>query len=210
MGAKAGAIGIEMVTLENGAVLKSIHGVGPAKDSIWYSIYGSKGRMESAREDDETKEYVHTLYVNCDKNEGDNDSEPVLTSTADELAYKAEPYGHGGSDFYVMYNFIEYINGNKNADIIDVYEALDMFLPGMFAYYSVLEGGMPMDVPNFRNKEEREKWRNDTRCTDPKVAGDMLIPGYSKGNPEIPAENYAKLVKKLEEQEAAEKEKENK
>ncbi len=213
MGAKAGPIGIEMVTLENGAVLKSIHGVGPSKDSIWYSIYGSKGRMESAREDDLNNSYVHTLYVNCDKNEGDNDSESVLTSTADELAYKAEPYGHGGSDFYVMYNFIEYINGNKDADVIDVYEAMDMFLPGMFAYYSVLEGGIPMEVPNLRNKEEREKWRNDTRCTDPKVAGDMLIPGYSKGNPDIPAENYAKLVKKLEEQEAEaqrKKEQENK
>ena len=45
-GAKAGHTGIEMITLENGAVIKSVHGVGISRNSIWYTIYGSKGRME--------------------------------------------------------------------------------------------------------------------------------------------------------------------
>ncbi len=193
MGAKAGPVGIEMVTLENGAVLKSIHGVGPSKDSIWYSIYGSKGRMESAREDDFDKHGVHHLYVNCDENDGDNNSKSELVPTYDALSYKSEKFGHGGSDFYTMHNFVERLKGNENADIVDVYEALDMFLPGMFAYYSVLEGGIPMDVPNLRNADEREKWRNDTRCTDKNVAGDMLLPSYSKGNPDIPDSVYERL-----------------
>ncbi|MBR4048988.1 MAG: GNAT family N-acetyltransferase [Clostridia bacterium] len=200
MGAKAGNMGMEVITLENGAILKSIHGVGPSKNSIWYSIYGSKGRMESAREDDFEKEHVHNLYVNCDKNEGDNDSKSVLAPTYDELSYKSAAYGHGGSDFYTMYNFVEYLKGDKSADIIDVYEALDMFLPGMFAYRSVLAGGIPMDIPNLRNKEERDLWRNDTQCTDPAVAGDMLIPSYSKGNPDIPDSVYERLQKMLDEQ----------
>ena len=77
---------------------------------------------------------------------------------------------------------------------------MDMFLPGMFAYFSALEGGIPMDIPNMRIPEEREKWRNDTRCTDPKVAGDMFIPGYSKGNPDIPEETYLKLQEKYREE----------
>jgi hypothetical protein len=98
--------------------------------------------------------------------------------------------GHGGADYYVMHHVCESLRGNENADVIDLYEALDMFLPGMFAYFSVLEGGIPMEIPDLRKPEEREKWRNDTRCTDPEVAGDMLIPGYSKGNPEIPDEVY--------------------
>ena len=85
-------------------------------------------------------------------------------------------------------------------DVIDVYEAMDMFLPGMFAYRSVLKGGIPLDIPDLRNPEEREKWRNDTECTDPKVAGDMLVPGYSKGNPDIPAEIYEGIKKKFEEE----------
>ena len=98
---------------------------------------------------------------------------------------KLAGFGHNGSDFYSMYNFVEKIKGNPDADTIDVYEALDMFLPGMFAYRSVLNGNIPMEIPDLRNKDERDKWRNDTACTDPKVAGDMLLPTFSKGTPEI-------------------------
>lgn len=84
-----------------------------------------------------------------------------------------------------MYHFAEKIKGNPDSDIIDVYEALDMFLPGMFAYRSILAGGIPMEIPNLRDKSIRDKWRNDTACTDCKAAGDMLLPTFSKGTPEI-------------------------
>lgn len=118
----------------------------------------------------------------------------VLHPTDDALTEIADKAGHGGSDYYVMHNLIEKLRGNRNADTVDIYEALDMFLPGMFAYFSVLEGGRQLDIPNLRNPEERDKWRNDTRCTDPAVAGAMLIPSYSKGNPDIPQKNYDYLA----------------
>ena len=104
--------------------------------------------------------------------------------------------GHVGSDFYTMHNFVERINGKEDADIIDVYEAMDMFLPGMFAYRSILEGNKPIAIPNLRNKEEREIWRNDTACTDPKVAGDMLLPTSAKGTPEIDDSVYELMASK--------------
>ncbi|MBR3781330.1 MAG: GNAT family N-acetyltransferase [Clostridia bacterium] len=204
MGAKAAPIGLEIITLENGALLKSVHGIGCAGHSIWYSVNGSKGRMETAREDAENED-VQTLYVNCDENEGDNNSKPRIVPTWDHLSDFAEKTGHGGADYYFMHNVIEALRGNE-ADTIDVYEGLDMFLPGMFAYFSALEGGIPMDIPNLRNPEERDKWRNDTRCTDPKVAGDMFIPGYSKGNPDIPEETYLKLQAKFREEMAKKQE----
>lgn len=188
-GAKAGACGIEMITLENGAILKSIHG-NAARNSVWYSIYGSKGRMESAREDAQNGDFTR-IYRNCDEYEGQNNGEVVTYEPTDDLAEKAKAFGHGSSDFYTMYNFIEKIRGNQNADVIGVYEALDMFLPGMFAYRSVLNGGIPMEIPNLRNKAERDLWRHDTMCTDPKAAGDQLIPSYSKGNPDIEEAIYA-------------------
>lgn len=200
MGAKAGPVGIEMITLENGAVLKSIHGVGPSRNSVWYSIYGSKGRMECAREDACERDHVNKLYVNLDEFEGQNSNEPYERSTGDAFSRLAAPSGHGGSDWYVMHNVVETVRGRDNMDVVDVYEAMDMFLPGMFAYRSVLQGGIPLDVPNLRNPEEREKWRNDTECTVAKVAGDMLVPSYSKGNPDIPAERYEEIKKNFEEE----------
>ena len=110
-----------------------------------------------------------------------------------ELSEQTVGYAHGGSDFYTMHHFVEKIKGNPDADIIDVYEALDMFLPGHFAYLSILEGGVSKAIPDLRKKDERDKWRNDTACTDPKVAGDMLLPTFSLGTPEIGDDVYEKM-----------------
>lgn len=103
-GAKAGACGIEMITLENGAILKSIHG-NAARNSVWYSIYGSKGRMESARETLRTATSPGLPQLR--RIEGQNNGEVVTYEPTDDLAEKAKAFGHGSSDFYTMYNFIE-------------------------------------------------------------------------------------------------------
>ena len=183
-GAKSGQFGIEMVTLENGGIIKSING-GLYKNSIWYSAYGSKGRMECGREDAKDG-HIHKIYVNADAFSGDYQNEKLDSyEPKNDVVADVEGFGHGGSDFYSMYHFVEKINGNKDADTIDVYEALDMFLPGMFAYRSILKGGIPMEIPNLRDKSVRKQWSDDTACTDPKVAGDMLLPTFSKGTPDI-------------------------
>ena len=200
-GAKAGSFGIEMVTLENGGIIKSIHG-GLYKNSVWYSVYGSKGRMECAREDAEAG-HIDRIYVNVDEYDGGYGTGKLESYEPKHgMEDKIEGFGHGGSDFYSMYHFIEKMRGNEDADIINVYEALDMFLPGMFAYRSILDGGVPKEIPNLRNEEERDKWRGDTACTDPKVAGDMLLPTFSKGTPEISDDVYD-YMKKLWDEECA-------
>ena len=122
----------------------------------------------------------------------------TISSLKFSLTKLAEESGHGGSDFYTMYHFIQAIKGNRNAEIVDVYEAMDMFLPGHFGYLSAMNNNQSYDIPDLRDKAEREKWRNDTTCTVKEKAGDMYIPSYSKGNPEIPAEVYEKLREKLE------------
>ena len=195
VGRPAGQFGIEMVEFENGGIAKSIHG-DLYKNSVWYTIYGSQGRMETAREDTELGA-VQKLFVNADAYSGAYDKtekqDYCPTRDMDELAAS---FGHGNSDFYTMYNFVRKIQGYEDADTIDVYEALDMFLPGLWAYRSILAGGIPVDVPNLRNKEERDKWRNDTLCVDKKVAGDQWVPAFSKGEPDIPDEVYENMRKK--------------
>ncbi len=198
MGAKAGPFGVEMVTLENGAIVKSVHGVGPSKNSVWYTIYGSKGRAESAREDDKDKDGVRTLYTNLDEFEGENKNRPTLVDTTNSVSDLFDGSGHGGADDYMMYHFIEKLRGNRNAETVDVYEALDMYLPGHFAYRSAMQGNIPLDIPDLRDPAQRDKWRNDHTCTDP-AAGDDFIPSYSKGNPDIPQQVYDRLKKSLEE-----------
>ena len=182
-GAKGGQFGIEMVTLENGGLIKSIHG-GLYENSIWYSVYGSKGRMECPREDADAG-HVHRLYVRSDEVSGAyQETFENYTPERDQDRVGGD-FGHGGSDFYCMYHFVEKIQGNPEADVIGVYEALDMFLPGLFAYRSILAGGQPMEIPNLRDPAQREAWRNDTACTSAKAAGGSLLPTFSQGTPEI-------------------------
>ena len=193
-GCKGGQFGIEMVTLENGGIVKSIHG-GLYKNSIWYSVYGSKGRLECGRED-AMDGHIGKLYINKDEYDGGYETgslNALFPQHAPEG--EVEGFGHGGSDFFSMYYFIKKILGDEDADTIDVYEALDMFLPGLFAYRSVMAGGIPLELPNLRDKAERDKWRNDTTYTDPKAAGDMFLPTFSKGTPEIPQEVYDRMAR---------------
>lgn len=198
-GSKSGKYGIEMVTFENGAIVKSIHG-GLYKNSVWYSMYGKKGRMECGRENEESG-HIYKIYVDYDEYIGDFENpKTAYYNPKHGMEDKLDGYGHGGSDFYTMWHFIEKIKGNPEADIIDVYEALDMSLPGMFAYRSILDGGKSKDIPNLRDKSIRDAWRNDTACTDPKVAGDMLMPTYSLGTPEIDDSVY-EYMKELWEEE---------
>ena len=200
VGSKAGAFGLMLVTLENGGIIKGING-GLYKDSTWYCMYGSKGSMECNRNvhnpiDAHPNDYVQTfdLHVRYDEFSGDyfNPKEEHYSPKL-SLDHLANGYGHGGSDFYCMWHFIEKIKGNPEADIIDVYEAMDMALPGMFAFRSILDNSASKDIPNLRNKAERDLWRNDTACTDPEVAGDMLLPTSVGGTPEIDDAVYARL-----------------
>jgi hypothetical protein len=191
---------MEMVEFENGGIAKSIHG-GLYKDSVWYTLYGSKGRLETVRYDTDTPLMVMRLFTNVDETEGAYDkTEKKDYVPVRDMDHIAKDFGHGQSDFYTMYHFVRKIQGCADADTIDVYEAMDMFLPGMFAYRSILAGGIPMDIPNLRNKAEREKWRNDTWCTDKEVAGDQWVPAFSKGEPEIPDEVYDRIRAKWEEE----------
>ena len=197
VGSKSGSFGMELIQLENGGIFKSIHG-DLYVDSIWYSIYGSKGNMETARESAQNGAFDR-IYIHADEYSGGYDTtrkDTYLPTRAQDE--QAKSFGHGTSDFYTMYNFVRKIQGDPGADIIDVYEALDMFLPGLFAYRSVLNGGIPMEIPNLREKSVRDLYRNDTACTDPSVAGDQLIPVFSKGNPEIPDAIYQEVKRKWE------------
>lgn len=66
--AKGGQFGVEMIELENGGIIKRLHG-DLYKNSVWYSVYGSKGRMESAIEDAQQGVF-NRIYVNVDEYSG--------------------------------------------------------------------------------------------------------------------------------------------
>jgi len=57
--------------------------------------------------------------------------------------------GHGGGDYFEVREFVDSIvNGTKLP--IDVYEALDMTVPGLVSEVSINWFGIPLPVPDFR------------------------------------------------------------
>lgn len=175
LGLPAGASGIEMVTLENGAILKSIHGnLRREPCSLNYEVYGTTGMMETNRWDLSKLHIYQQTGGNC---VGEHtEYEPAFKLKGDVNA------GHGGSDFYTVHYFIQQLLGDEESArrCIDVYQALDMTIPGILAYRSILNGNAPLEVPNLRLKTERDKYRNDRFCTFKESAGDMYVSNSAK------------------------------
>lgn len=182
--------GLEIITFDNGAIAKSIHGgLKREPGSIYYEIYGTKGMMESDRFDSSK---VH-VYKESDKLcVGEFEHYEPKPRVAAELVSSSAVQGHFGSDFYATHFFIQKILGREEGHkySIDVYKAVDMGICGILAYRSILAGNVPIKVPNFRNKDERDAYRNDNACTNPAIAGDALLPCTSQGEFEIPPEAY--------------------
>ena len=180
--------GVEMVTLENGAVMKSVHGnLKREPGSINYELYCEKGMMETGRLS--PLQPLNVYKEGESRCHGDWEQyapEPQIAADA------AKNYAtHGGSDFYPTHFFIEKILGRPDgAWSIDVYTAVDMGICGILAYRSILAGNVPVRVPNLRNKEERDAWRADNACCTPEIAGEQLLPRTSHGDVELPDSVY--------------------
>jgi hypothetical protein len=183
-GRRTGA-GMEIVTMENGAIFKSLHGPIKREPAITtYAIYGNKGCMESGHEANKKFNLYREGETVC-KGEWERYDPDIEIAREDRLAVGIE--SHGGSDFYPTHCFIEKILGNEDGQwSIDVYTAVDMSLVGILAYRSILNGNASIEIPNFRNKEERDAWRNDHACTNPEIAGDQLLPTTSVPALQIP------------------------
>jgi predicted dehydrogenase len=191
-GLGAGHAAIEMITLENGAAVKSIHGgLKREPGSVNYQVYGTKGCMETQR----FGESNLNVYMEGDKVcQGTLESYIPQKHISPDLAAR---FGtHGGSDFYATHFFIQRILGRPEGKeySIDVYAAVDMTNVGIMAYRSYLNHGVPVKVPDFRIPSERDRYRDDHACTNPDIAGDQLLPVFGHEDlPEVPPEEYEKI-----------------
>ena len=188
LGSRSAEAAMEIVEMENGAMVKSIHGnLVREPSSIWYSIYGNKGMAESNRWEEGVN--VVNLY------EAETDKRTVYkpgAATASKLAERI--LGHGGSDFYTVHYFIQKILGNpEGEESIGVYEALDMSLPGLLAMRSILRGNIPLAVPNFRNPGEREIYRQDSASTF--AGAEDRLPACGKEGFAVPEGTYERVRK---------------
>lgn len=156
--------------MSNGATMKALPWGNFKRypEAIWYAIYGSKGMMETDRWG-QIYNRVNIFREGHPQYNQNLNYMPEFPKTS-KLAHTIG--GHGGSDFYTMDYFLAAIRGEPNGrNIVDVYQALDMTLPGTLGYRSIVNGNIPLEVPDLRNKKIRDRYRDDNWCLDPKMAG---------------------------------------
>ena len=122
-----------------------------------YRICGDRGQMENIRGGDGR---VMLRYNQWDIPEGHEREVEYQPQWHDPDRALIEKTGHGGGDFFVIRTFFDCIRENKRPDF-DVYFATTMASVAMLGHRSLLERGVPYDIPDFRREEDRKKYEND-------------------------------------------------
>jgi len=179
--------GLLICTMDNDAVTRVIPWSTGPHNSIWFRLHGTRGAMENNRWKDTD---ILNLYFEQEKGKFKEESyRPKFQKDSEET----KKYGHGGSDFFIPWEFIEAILKNKKT-AIDVYMAMDMTLPGILGYRSALGGNVSLEVPDFRKEKIRKQYENDNWSPDPK---DEHLPGQPSpsilGKIKIPHSVYRML-----------------
>ena len=145
-----GTVAPSLITMSNGAVARNLMGA-MTNDTHVFRYWGTNGSAE--------------IGDGLSLRLGSSGGSPKLKVDADwgELTPLAEKMGHGGGDFFVLYYFARQLLFGETAPF-DIYSAADVTIPGILAYRSAQENGKAYDVPDFRHKAERRKWRNDNQA----------------------------------------------
>ncbi len=124
-----------------------------------YRFCGTKGQIENLRG---MGNKMMLRYSDWDKPEGAEAEklyEPTWNDKDEALIAKS---GHGGSDYITARNFLDCIRENRQPEFpFDIYSAVTMSSVGILAHRSILNGGMPYDIPDFRLEEDMKKYEND-------------------------------------------------
>ncbi|NQU41962.1 hypothetical protein HQ520_01660 [bacterium] len=137
-----------LITMDNGGLMRNLMGA-TTSDGHHQRLWGTRGAAEIGD---------GKLFYRL----GASGKSPQLEIEPrwPELSEWAAKTGHGGGDFWVLYYFARNILYGEPAPF-DVYNAADCTLPGILAYRSTLENGAPQDVPDFREKVDRDRHRED-------------------------------------------------
>lgn len=145
---ESGGITPSLISMSNGGVVRNLMGT-TTNDTHQARMWGTRGAYEIGH--DGVKLRL-----------GASGTSPILNVTPkwEELKELAAQTGHNGGDFWTLYYFAREILTGQKAPF-DIYNGCDVTIPGIQALRSALDGGKPMEVPDFRKKADRDRYRSD-------------------------------------------------
>lgn len=126
----------------------------------YYRVCGTKGQIENIWGMDDKILLRYNDWEVPEGMEEVNFYEPEWDKEADQERLKVS--GHGGGDLLTVRIFAECIRAKKQPPHpFDVYSAVNMSSVAILAHRSMLEGGIPYDIPDFTKEEVRKEFEND-------------------------------------------------
>ena len=123
-----------------------------------YRLCCEKGQIENLRG---MGDKVMLRYNGWQIPEGMKEDNFYLPEPDDMDPGALKKFGHGGGDYFVMKYFHDAV-ANGAPVPFDVYFATTMASVAILAHRSILAGGVPIAVPDFRNEADRVRYENDT------------------------------------------------
>ena len=122
-----------------------------------YRVCGTKGQIENIRGGGGK---VMLRYNEWQIPEGMEAVNYYMPEWPEDKKALIEKAGHGGGDFFTAYEFLRCIREGAKHEF-DVYFATTMASVAILSHRSLMEGGQPYDIPDFRKEEDRVKYEND-------------------------------------------------
>jgi len=124
-----------------------------------YRICGTKGQIENLRGMDNK---IMLRYNAWEKPEGAEEINCYTPSWNDKDEDLIKTSGHGGADFLISRMFLECVSEGRQPEYpFDLHSAIAMSSVAILSHRSMLEGGVPYDIPDFTREEDRAQYEND-------------------------------------------------
>ncbi len=145
--------------MDNGMVAVCTGCTAAASDYSRYRIVGDDAGIEGGGHTEGVRMFWHTYTKPANEEERIKHITPDLASMGEKAA-RAAGSGHGGGDWWIVDNMLEYfVNGVE--PFFNVYRGVAMSAVAILGWKSCLNHGENFRIPNFRSLKERDLVRDD-------------------------------------------------
>ena len=160
-----------MNCITDGGALFRFTGCSAMASRSGYRFCGEAGCAETGRTLGDQLSVYYQPWLVPDGEEQERIYVPDWPANA-ELASRG---GHGGGDFWTVWNFMEYLTKDREP-FFNIYRGAAMSAVAILAWRSCMEDVKTFYIPDFRKKEDRDKVRDDALTPFPDENGNVSLP----------------------------------
>jgi len=148
-----------MTQNDDGSVFKFSASTNYGADNNCTRVIGEKGQVENLRGLDDK---IMLRYNPWNVPEGKQEINCYAPSWNDSEVEDITENGHARADFLTIRYFVECLRENKQPSFpFDIVSAVNMASVAILAHRSVLNGGIPYEIPDLTKPKEIKKYKDD-------------------------------------------------